>query len=178
MPKIDEGGLAFVFPDDWQAIPYDVKGSFYREHFQKFANTHKEGGNKAVDIVAFSPEDENLWLIEIKDYRAKRREKELDIFVEVAIKVRDTLACLYLAQRRSGCNLYSFAQQAAEKSRIRVALHLEQPKNPSREYPLIVQRDNARRKLKQAVGLADPHPWFCEMGKMPLDCPWNVIPKN
>lgn len=180
MPKIDdieEGKLAFVFPDDWHAIPYDVSGSFYRKHFQKFANADKNG-NKAVDIVALAPNDENLWLIEVKDYRDKRREKKLDIFAEVAIKVRDTLACLYLAQRKPECNLYDFARQAAIKSKIRVVLHLEQTQNPSHGNPLIVQRDNARRKLKQAVSLADPHPWFCEMNKMPPDCPWQVIPKD
>lgn len=171
MPTINEGKLTFIFPDEWRAILYD-KDSFYREHFQGFAD------GKAVDIVAFAPKGESLWLIEIKDYRAKRRDKEMDIFTEIAHKVRDTLACLYLAQRKPESSLYAFAQQAATKSRIRVVLHLEQPKKPSREYPLVVQRDNARRKLKQAVSVADSHPWFCEMHIMPPDCPWQVIPKE
>lgn len=181
MPNnISEDKLEFVFPEDWQVINYDNpkdKNTFYNKHFKKFAEIQGEEGNKAMDIVAFAPKGESLWLIEVKDYRVNRREKG-DIFIEVARKVRDTLAGLRLAQRNPGNDIYEFAKQAATKSEIRVVLHLEQPEKPSKTYPLIVQRANARQKLRQAVHLADPHPWFCEMSKMPLDCPWQVIPKE
>lgn len=168
MPTIREGGLEFVFPEDWQVEKYD-ETAFYRKRFQKFADS------KCVDIVAFSSTAESLWLIEVKDYRRNRREKTISLFDELARKVRDTLASLYIAQRQTDVDIYEFANQAAKKPKIRVAMHLEQSNPPSRLYPLVEDRSNAEDKLQQAVRTVDPHPWLCETGKMPLGCPWQVI---
>lgn len=147
MLKITEGTLEFVFPKTWQAEKFDDTG-FYRKHFQGFADS------KSVDVVAFSADGDELWLIEVKDYRVNRRDKSLDLFREIAIKVRDTLACLYLARGKPEITLYGFAQQAAAKTKIRVALHLEQPAKPSKLYPPIVERGNAYLKLAQTMRVA------------------------
>jgi hypothetical protein len=168
MPIITEGKLEFTFPEGCLVEKYD-ETAFYKKHFQKFADS------KCVDIVALSPAGESLWLIEIKDYRLYWREKEMDLFLELARKVRDTLANLYLAQWRTGISIHEFARHAARKPKIRVVLHLEQPKVPSRLYPPVVDRDKARLKLQQALRVADPHPWLCEIGAMPPDCPWRVV---
>ncbi len=168
MCKITEGRLEFIFPDDWQVEKLDDT-PFYRKHFQGFADS------KSVDIVSFKPDGEELWLLEVKDYRINPRTKTLDLFLEIALKVRDTLALLYLAKSKPEISIYGFAGEAVAKTTIRVVLHLEQPANPSRLYPLIVDRDNARIKLAQTVRVVDPHALFCEMSAMPPNCQWQVI---
>jgi len=173
MCRIIEGekrSLEFIFPEGWQAEKLDDTG-FYRKHFQSFADS------KSVDIAAFSPSSDELWLIEAKDYRINRRDKPLDLFREIAIKVRDTLAFLYLAKGKPEIALHRFAQEAVSKLTIRVALHLEQPAKPSKLYPPIVERGHARLKLAQTVRVVDPRAQFCEMSAMPPTCPWQVISK-
>jgi hypothetical protein len=170
MVEVIEQQLRFVFPDGWQAEKYDDT-AFYLKHFKGFANS------KCVDIVAFSAEGDSLWLIEVKDYRLYPRDKQIDLFDEFAQKVRDTLANLYLAQRKSETSIHEFARLAAQKPKIRVALHLEQPNSPSRLKPLIAERTKALQKLRQAVRVADPHPWLCETSQMPPNCPWQVVPQ-
>ena len=61
--QLVEGNLAFSFPAGWDAIKYD-DSAHYRRHFQSFA-----GGSKAVDFVAFGGTSDELWLIQVKDYR-------------------------------------------------------------------------------------------------------------
>ncbi|MEI7868637.1 MAG: hypothetical protein WCI11_12150 [Candidatus Methylumidiphilus sp.] len=170
MCRITEGKLEFTFPENWQAIKLDDTG-FYRKHFQNFADS------KSMDIASFQNEGDELWLLEIKDYRMDRRTKTSDIFKEVAIKVRDTLALLYLAKGKSETAIHSFAQKAVAKSKIRIVLHLEQPAKHSKLYPAIVERNNAQMKLTQTVRVVDPHPLFCELSAMPATCCWQVIPK-
>lgn len=168
MKTIAEQTLKFVFPDGWQAVKWDDT-SFYRNHFQGFADS------KSVDIVAFSPSSSELWLIEVKDYRNHRRSKREDIFDEIAKKVRDTLACLCLAKSKPEIEVHEFAQQAVTKPNIRVVLHMEQIKLPFRQHSPVVKRDNARLKLKQAVKVVDPHALFCEMSSIHPSCPWQVL---
>ncbi|MGZ8218208.1 hypothetical protein [Methylomagnum sp.] len=167
MPTIIEGKLLFTFPDDWLVEKYD-ETAFYRDHFQKLASS------KCVDVVAFSPRAESLWLIEAKDYRINGREKSMDLCAEVAHKVRDTLANLYLAQRHPELSIHEFATMAGQKPKIRVALHIEQPKVPSKVRPPVIDRNKGLLKFQQMLRVVDPHPWLCEIGAMPLDCPWQV----
>ena len=169
MCKIIEGKLEFIFPDGWKALKLDGT-EFYRKHFQNFADS------KCVDIASFQANGGELWLIEVKDYRINRRTKTLDLFDELALKVRDSLALLFLAKCKPEINSFNFVHIAADKPKIRVVLHLEQTAKPSKLYPHIVERDNARRKLAQTVRVVDPHPLFCEMSAMPHDCPWVVEP--
>lgn len=169
MCRIVEGALEFIFPDGWQAEKLDDSG-FYRKHFQSFADS------KSVDVAVIPPGQAELWLVEVKDYRTHPRSKMLDVFQEIATKVRDSLALLYLAKSKPESALHGFAQMAAATLKIRVALHLEQPAKPSKLYPPVVQRNNAQLKLAQAVRVVDPHPLFCEMSSMPPSCPWAVMP--
>jgi hypothetical protein len=168
VPDFVEGTLTFRFPAGWQIRKHD-DSSFYKSHFQAIADS------KSVDLVAYNPNDEAIWLVEVKDYRGNPREKDLDIFAEVAKKVRDTLASLFVAQRRPEVDLYQFARGTRGKRTIRVVLHLEQPAKPSKLYPVVVERANARLKLIQAVRVADPHALFCEVQAMPVACPWTVF---
>lgn len=168
MPDFPEGALTFRFPAGWQVKRYD-DSSFYRERFQQIANS------KSVDFVAYDPNAEALWLIEVKDYRAHPREKSVDLFGEVAQKVRDTLAGLFVAKRHPEVDMYQLARGVRNKRTIRVVLHLEQTKKPSKLYPIVVERNNALLKLRQVVRVADPHALFCEIQAMPAACPWSVI---
>ena len=171
MPKMTEDKLTFEFPNNWRAIKYD-ETTFYQKHFQKLANS------KAVDFVACEiGGNDELWLIELKDYRIHPRTKAGDLFLEIASKVRDTLASLYLAQRKEEVDVYDFVKIASEKKRIRIVLHLEQPQKPSKLYPLVVERDNTQIKLRQQVQVVDRHAIVCELAKMPSQCKWTVTSK-
>ena len=166
MPTITEGSLTFSFGSSWTVEKYDAS-AFYVNHFQGLAHS------KGVDIVAIDSAGQ-VWLIEVKDYRANPRLKSIAVFEEVATKVRDTLAGLFVVQRRNGDALQHLAQRIKSTSEFRIALHLEQPKKHSKLYPVIVERVNAKLKLKQAVRAVDPHPIFCEKGAMPTSCGWTV----
>ena len=76
MGKITEGKLTIEFPTNWQVMKYD-ETTFYQKHFQKLAES------KAVDFVAFEDgSDDQLWLIELKDYRIHPRTKAGDLFLK------------------------------------------------------------------------------------------------
>ena len=173
MTKIVEGKLTFIFSASWQALKYD-ETSFYRRHFQKL------GDSRCVDIVAFdSGADTQLWLLEIKDYRINPRSKPEDLFLELARKVRDTLANLYLAERREEVDCYDFAQLASTKKNIRIVLHLEQSKYRSKFSQPILERDDAQIKLRQnkQIRVVDPHALICEISDMPPQSKWRVTSK-
>ena len=166
MPTIIEENLTFTFPVSWRAEKFDAT-NFYTKHFQKLASS------KAVDIVVLTSANV-LWLIEVKDYRANRRSKTLDVFTEVVAKVRDTLAGLIVLQRRTADTLQPFAARLTNTHSFRVALHFEQPAKHSKLYPVVVERANAKLKFRQAVRVVDPRAIFCEIGAMPSACEWQV----
>jgi hypothetical protein len=166
---IEEGNLTFTFPLGWQAEKYD-ETSHYRKHFQSLADC------KAVDIVALSPAPQReLWLIEVKDYRAARREKGIALFEEICEKVRDTLAGIFVVQRRPEAGpLYALAVAADHHVRIRVAVHLEQARKPSRLFPSVTDRANHTMKLRQVLRHVDRRAEMCEMKAMPHSIGWIV----
>src|SRR5690554_4434345 len=86
---LTEQQLAFTFADGVEPSQYD-EWAFYRNQFNAVC-----GGTKAVDFVCL--DGDQLWLIEVKDYRRHRRTKLVDLGDEVAAKVRDTLAGLLAA---------------------------------------------------------------------------------
>lgn len=167
MTTIQEDALTLRFPAAWRVFKYD-ETSFYRNHAQGLA------GSKAVDVVAHEPVANTLWLIELKDYRAHRREKSSELLDEVAIKVRDTVAGIALAQRRTGNAFGAFAATLGIGTALRVALHLEQPTKPSKLYPAVTDRGNHRLKLRQKLRLVDPHAVVCEIGAMPPGLGWTA----
>lgn len=156
---ITEGGLTFTFPDETEATKYD-NWSFYINQFQKNCK-----GTKAVDLMNL--QDGVLWLIEVKDYRQHPRTKPSDLGEEVAQKVRDSLAGLVAAR----CNAndaaeQSFAKKALKSHRLRVVLHLELPRHPSRLFPKPIDPSNVQTKLRQLLGAIDPHPLVVDKGRL------------
>ena len=161
-------GLIFSFPSDWQVAKYD-ETAFYRQQFQSFA-----GGSQAVDIVALA--GEVLWLIEVKDYRRRKREKSIGLADEVALKVRSTLAGLATARVRANDDSErQFARRAMLASQLRVALHLEQSKKPSRLFPRAAEPKAIRLALKKALHPVDAHPILVSQTSPACPAPWSVV---
>lgn len=164
---LTEQQLAFTFADGLEASQYD-NWVFYRSQFNAAC-----GGTKAVDFVCL--DGDQLWLIEVKDYRRHRRTKLIELGDEIAIKVRDTLAGLVAAS----CNANEseerrLARRAVGRSRLRIVLHLEQPRHPSRLFPRAVDPDDVLLKLKQRLKAIDSHPKIVDQYTLTAEMPWTV----
>ena len=160
MPSITEGALTFHFPDGWQATKFDT-WSFYRNQFQRVC-----GGTKAIDILAIDS-DSRLWAIEVKDYREHPRAKTIDLADEVARKVCDSLAALVAASvNANDTDEKELSRAALACNRIRVVLHLEQPKHHSKLFPRVYNLANVTQNLKQLIKAIDPHPRVMETGSL------------
>lgn len=144
MNSIVEGSLRHSFEPSWTASKYD-KWPFYQRHFEGSL-----GGNKAVDVLAQGP-DGTCWFIELKDYRQHRRTKPMDLCDEVAIKVRDTLAGVFVAAK---CPAEHVHQSAASRhlaaKKLRVVLHLEQPKSHSKSFPRVFDPAKVQQEVEAA----------------------------
>ncbi len=165
MTILTEGRLTFTFPDDAKAEKID-SWAFYKGPFSRIQET------KAVDFVCVRGVE--CWLVEVKDYRRHARTKPSEIWDEVALKARDTLACL--AAARCNANVAterSLARRAfrSEKCRWRVALHLEWPAG-SRLHNGRSVAANLATKLKQVLKGIDPHPVVADLSH-PRG-PWSV----
>ncbi len=144
-------GVDLVFPEDWTVERYD-EWPYVRNQFNGVA-----GGCKAVDLIAKDGEN-NLWFIEVKDYRVHPRTKVIDLADEVATKVRDSMAGLMGAAGQTDKALKERASPLLRFKRIRVALHLEQPKKHSKLFPRVVDPASIQQKLKSRIKPIDPHP--------------------
>lgn len=168
MTVVREGLIELRFAEGWVASKYD-EWPFYRDHVARGIE-----GTKAVDVVALAL-DSTLWLVEIKDYRAHGRTKPMDLADEVAIKVRDTLAGIFIAAKSPSEHTYrGSARRGLAASRIRVVLHLEQPARPSRLTPHVVNPVNLQQKLKQLLRAVDAHPLVVDLTTPSL--PWIATP--
>ncbi|MBQ7584653.1 MAG: hypothetical protein IJU40_00185, partial [Desulfovibrionaceae bacterium] len=76
--KIDS--LTFIFPSNWLVSKYD-EWNFYKNQFQK-------NNIKAIDVIAIDEND--LYLIEVKDYRRFKRIKSESLDDELQLKVLHT----------------------------------------------------------------------------------------
>lgn len=168
MPTIVEGQLTFTFPAGWQAEKFDDL-TFYRKHFNAMASS------KAVDIIAVTPDKQELWLIEVKDYRQHSRTKPGSLFEEFATKVRDTLACLpCMAIHANVPGDLTIAKAALKAKSIRVVLHVEQPRSPSKLFPWVIDPKTARDIVRKVARAADPHGLAGDMAVLTGKISWSV----
>ncbi|MBF0495329.1 MAG: hypothetical protein HQK58_01950 [Deltaproteobacteria bacterium] len=124
------------------------------------------GGAKAVDILAFAP-DSCIWLIEVKDYREHPRTKPGALALEVAKKVRDSLAAIFSARMNADDpDEKEQAGVALESRSIRVVLHLEQPARHSKLFPRAIDPANVQQELTQLIKAIDAHPKVLEQGRL------------
>ena len=131
------------------------------------------GSTKALDILCV--DNASLWLVEVRDYRRAGSVKPSDLPMEMARKVRDTLAGLVAAQ----CNgndqrEKSFARNALQCSDLKVVLHLEQPRTPSRLFPMAADPSDVQNKLKRVLKAIDPHPKVVNQYHVGGGMPWTV----
>jgi hypothetical protein len=160
-------GIEFHFPNDWHVMRYD-DSAFHRCQFQSFA-----GGSTAVDLIALAGDD--LWLIEVKDYRRARSEKTISLEDEMAGKVRSSLAGLAAARvRANDAEEREFASRAMRAANIRIALHLEQSKHPNRLFPQVVDPLSTEIALKKALRAVDPHPLLVSKHSPGHSAAWSV----
>jgi hypothetical protein len=168
MTPLAEKKLEHTFGAGWVASKYD-DWPFYRDHFEQGCS-----GNKAVDFVAVDPARETAWLVELKDYRVHRRTKGIDLIEEVAIKVRDSLAGLFAAAKHHAHHAHAEqARLALGAARVRVVLHLEQPRRTSKLFPRRYELVDLQQRLKQRVRAVDPHPIVTEVGAATTP-PWSI----
>jgi len=171
MITLEEGKLEFIFQhsnstkyDDWV---------FYRNQL-----TNAFGQSKAVDLITI--DDNNTWLIEVKDYRQYPRTKPSELADEIAKKVRDTLAGLAAAQHNANdADEKNFAQNAIKKP-FRIVLHLEQHPTGNRLRPRAAEPKDLIQKLKQLLKAVDAHPRIVDQHSITPDMPWTVksLPSN
>ncbi|WP_291320987.1 hypothetical protein [Desulfonatronospira sp.] len=154
MTRLIEGDLVFEFPENWKVGQYD-RWAFYRKRFKGCCS-----GNKAVDFAAVCPEPQNiLWLVEVKDYRVHRRTKIVDLPLEMALKVRDSLAGIAAGRfQADDHDEKHIAEKALRTQKLRVALHIEQPLKHSKMFPRAIDPSKVYQKLKSLIKSIDPHP--------------------
>lgn len=159
MTDVQVDSLIFTFPTSWKACKYD-EWAFYRNQFSKMWS-----GIKAVDIIAV--ESQVIWLIEAKDYRQQRRTKVEDLADEVAKKVFCTLAAMLPAKvNASNTSESDFAGEVISGQKLRVVLHLEQPKKTSKLFPRAIDPSKVQLKLRGIIKPIDPHPRVVESTQM------------
>src|SRR5260221_7520 len=91
--RLVEGDLSFEFDENWRLVmPWD-KHPAYREGIQKLDES------KAADIVGVH-HDGLVVFVAVKDFRVHERSKPMSLWVELELKVRNTVAGLLGASRR------------------------------------------------------------------------------
>lgn len=138
--EFNEEYQRFIFNDNWTVIKYDDDPA-YRERIGKLSKT------KSLDFIGLY--DNDLYLIEVKDYRNHRIPNQPRLIKgELAIilgqKVRDTIAGIIGAYRTSNPQKWDgFAHNLIDRNRvIRVVLWLEYDMPPHPE---------GRRKVRASV---------------------------
>jgi hypothetical protein len=134
MTSFEEGSLAFDFGAAWNNTSL---------HFDKHRDyekvVHAVAGTKGVDFLGIYRGE--LYFIEVKDFRGyriqnKKRLSTGELTIEVAQKVKDTVACIIGASRNTGTaeSWEPYLRLLLDRSRpLRVILWLEQdtpPKKP------------------------------------------------
>jgi hypothetical protein len=164
---IREGQLEHRFQDTWTVSKLDV-WPFYLDHFQSQC-----ADNKAVDMIA-RDSTRSLWFVELNDYRVYRRTKSIEVAVEFAMKVRDSLACVFAAAKWHSDHAHlAEAQGHLAATKLRVVLHLEQPSHHSKLFPRKYDLANLQQKLKQLLRAVDAHPVVMDVSNVRV--PWEVV---
>jgi hypothetical protein len=178
MPEITEDRLVFRFPDDWHVVKYDDPSGFAVRRF-------KIDGTKKVDILALSPAPEpRLLIIEAKDFRdhaiENRHRLKTDgddpMHIEVAKKVRDTMAVLASAYRDRDEELRPVCSHlfGGVYREVEVILFLEEDEPRAQTARGFRDRSNVELGIK---ALLKPYGFRCHVQRrrtLPEASPWSV----
>jgi hypothetical protein len=169
MTTFIESDLKFDFPSNWWVVQYDNLTDY-----NKLKNTVEK--SKAVDFIGILS-NKTLVFFEIKNFRGHRIENKPrleagddPLELEIAKKVRDTLAGVAAASRNSTHlrtewqRVLSFLQN--EKINIEVVLWLEEDKVP--QYEATRKRMQAkggtlRQRLKQKLSWLTNRVFVCSV---------------
>lgn len=176
MPEIREGRLIFHFPADWHVVKYDDPTGF---SIRRFA----VDGTKKVDILALSPEP-RLHIIEIKDFRHHGIENlhrmqtgsRRPLHIEVAKKVRDTMAVLVAAYREGDPTLDPFCEHllGSRAQPVEVVLFLEEDEDLAMTARGYRDRSNIELGIRTQL---KPYGFRCRVLRrrtLPQDNIWQV----
>lgn len=126
---IKEGNLRFSFPKKWRVVKFDDT-QFYRE------NIIPTGGNlKSIDILAI-PNQDQILMIEVKDFRGHAAENQHritsgELVIEVIEKAMHTFSALYLAKYCQSAEVANFVvEQLTPPSKIELVLFMEEDQLP------------------------------------------------
>lgn len=162
MPRLAVDGLQFDFPAGWSASKYD-EWAYYRNQFARQGN-HLQ----AVDVIAVSPAGD-AYLVEVKDYRHPDTEKPSQLHEALFNKVICTLAALLPASLHAADEEKQHARAALDCTRLKIVLHIEQP----RAHRPAVNLGDLKQKLKSRLKAIDPHVKIVHMQKM-AGLEWTV----
>lgn len=167
MASIPVDTLNFDFPATWTVSKYD-DWLFYRQSFCKTRDSVR-----SVDLIAVDP-DKTAWFIEAKDYRLHARAKPSSVGQETAAKVFDTLAAMLPAKLNGRVpEEVETASAVLGAKKLRVVLHIEQPKISSALRPRAINLADVKQELRRLLRAIDAHPTVTEMHRMgSLD--WTV----
>lgn len=114
---ITEGCLQFTFPSD-QCLKLDAT-SFYRHHYLK------ETDARCVDFV-FVDDTQVLWLLEVKDYRPEKGNKDHSNLGKILIeKFTNSLSILFCLAKAPCSNEKDLAEKTLHAKSIICVLHIE-----------------------------------------------------
>lgn len=139
--------LTFIFPSNWLVSKYD-EWNFYKNQFQK-------NNIKAIDVIAIDEND--LYLIEVKDYRRFKRIKSESLDDELQLKVLHTLAALLPAKLNALDDEKKFATQTLNCARIFLLFYIEGDNFRSKKFNANEFRMNLQKALRLKLKSIDPH---------------------
>lgn len=163
----EEGNLRFVFDDQWQVVRLD-QCDFFRNHLMPLQLT------RSVDFVGLH-RGRTVYLVEVKDYRGSRIELRNDekmlvgdtLYLQVARKVKDSVACLVGAARArdEALSPYCSDRMVTDSDYLRVVFWLEfdpgnrrRSRHPAhREAAMKAEASTREKQLKQALSWLTKH---------------------
>ena len=174
MTSIDVDSRTFVFPDGWLVMKYDDT-PYYKKQFQGIDRTSR-GGMKAVDLIALKKADGVMYLIESKDYRVKRRSKEISPHEEFIQKVLDTLTGIIptaLCSYSSNPGEKVLLKQMRMAKKLRLVFQFEQPQKTSHLRPSPYDIADIQSFIRTKLRSIDPHALVID-SKLQYKVEWDI----
>ena len=168
-----EGEYCFNFEAGYYVCRFECS-SFYSHQAQNFCNSCKE-----MDFVLYNPARQELWLIEVKDYRFNTRPKVGELVGKLCRKVRD---CLFLLRTAALCapeeypeegiSLRDMARMSLEARSIRLAFTIELGRTGL--FPPCSMLSTIRDLLYRQMRFIDPYMICLPITQSGSYAPWSI----
>lgn len=169
-----EDTLRFDFPGNWEAEKYDDT-DFHQRRMMPLQEI------KASDIVAMPPDDTQLYLFEVKDFRPKdknsgRCDDYKKFITIVAKKTLSTIAGLYLAPRTDDTTVVIFSRRLLRNPpHLQVIFFMQEdplPAGGTYDYRRIML--DRRQKLREVFGKLGLEAELYSLATLAAEMPWAV----